>query len=99
MELWVLLTGHRGYPHSEMDKEVDQFCVRAHIYRCLSLFVGGLVLFCYILRWGIFSLTPSLFNLHMSRMRSQFLRVLSRSLGSVLSIVLVPFQRLGSAHA
>ena len=40
-----------------------------------------------------------LFNLHMPRIRSQSSRVLSSSLGSVLSIVQLAFQRLGSAHA
>ena len=38
-------------------------------------------------------------NLHMPRIRSQSSRVLSSSLGSVLSIVQLAFQRLGSAHA
>ena len=98
MELWVLLTGHRSYPHSEMDKEVDQFCVRAHIYRCLSLFVDGLV--CALLlrslthggEGGILSVTPSLFNLHLPRIRPQSSRVLSSSLRSVFRLFYCPFK-------
>ena len=41
----------------------------------------------------------SFLNLHMSRIHSQSSRVLSSSLGSLLSIVQLAFKRLGSAHA